>query len=605
MSSSVRRSPASSLQTVRPCDECHMDRAERKRRWDVALSGQPDGAYHSQQMDASSSSSLVAHSGPDATAQAGLYDIFRVGSTMFERPSTRRTFRLAAAAVQELAGCVVHAVYVTAHGDLVRYSGKEDRALDLLVEARKGIDGVLSDEGAWRYALFFRGTGKVKGAFVLEATGKPSSAKMHLLLALAQPTGAALAAAEIISRERRQAKELRRLGRAKEASNRAMGATIVQLNAQREIRDSIVAAAGSEHSEAQIVETVSRITRRSVVLQDSFGNELALVSVADPAAPPGMFASVGHLSTGGHSTSGWHSTLICARRETLGMIGIFDPDDSLSDDDRFAIEYASATLAVELVHRRNVAEVEFRLGRDLADDLVGGAEVADAFARAEALHFDLGGVLRAMLVTWESPTPNGVEVSAAVRNQLAVMHVPALISRRPGTTLAIVADGHDLSRLYERLCADLTSVRGTVGIGGRCTAGDLPRSFAEAGRALHIRAESRQPLGLSNHDDLGLLRILDTSEDGARLEPYITEWLGALIEHDRQHHSELVRTLAMYLDSGGNYDRCSAALVIHRSTLRYRLRRIREVSGRDITDPEARLNLHVAVRARAALTDFR
>ncbi|MEY9954244.1 PucR family transcriptional regulator [Leifsonia sp. EB34] len=546
----------------------------------------------------------VAHPGPDPEAQAGLYDIFRMGSRMFEHPSTRETLRLAAASAERIAGCAVAAVYVSSHGRLVRYSGDADARLDLLVDERAGISGVLApaDDGAWRYALVFRGTGKVKGAFVLQAAAEPSSAEMFLLLALTEPTGAALAAAELIDRERRQARELRRLGKAQEASNRTMAATIVRLNAQQQIRDSIVVAAGSGKGEAQIVATVSDITQRSVVLQDSFGNELALVSVTDPSPPSGIILSAGDLSAGGHSNAGWRSTPIRSRGETLGVIGIYDPEDSRSDDDRFAVEYASATIAVELAHRRNVAEVELRLGRDLADDLVAGAQV-DALARAEALHFDLGGFQRAVLVVWESPTPNRVDVSAAVRYELADMHVPALVSRRPEATLAVVADGHDLSSLYERVSAALTSVRGTIGIGGRCAAEDLPRSFAEAAQAVRIRTESRQPLGLSNHDDLGLLRILDTSDDAVRLERYVDEWLGVLIEHDRRHRSELVRTLAVYLDSGGNYDRTSAALIIHRSTLRYRLNRIREVTGRDIGDPEAQLNLHIAIRARAALQD--
>ncbi|MEN0084238.1 MAG: helix-turn-helix domain-containing protein [Leifsonia sp.] len=552
-------------------------------------------------MDASSSLDSVAQEAREAEAEPGLYDVFRVGSAMFERPSVRRTMRLACAAAQELSGCAVQAVYVASHGRLVRYSGQEDHRLDLLVEARGATSGVLADDKTWRFALFFRGTGKVRGAFALTADREPSSAAIRLLLALAEPTGAALAAAELIERERRQARELRRLGKVNESSNRAMAATIVQLNAQQQIRDEIVAAARSGNGEGYIVETLSRITRRSVVLQDSFGNELVYAAVADSLAAPAEKAV--NLSTTDRESSGWRSATISSRGETLGMIGIYDPEDSRSDDDRFAVEYASATIAVELAHRRNVAEVELRLGRDLADDLVARGEVADALARAEALRFDLAGQLRAMLVTWESPTPNGVDVSAAVRYQLAVMRIPALISRRPEATLAVVPDGHDLSPLYEGLSAALTSIRGTIGIGGRCEAKDLPRSFAEARRALRIRVESRQPLGLTNHDDLGLLRILDTSDDGVRLERFIGEWLGALAEYDSEHHGELVRTLAAYLDSGGNYDRTAEALVIHRSTLRYRLRRIREVSGRDLGDPESRLNLHVAVRARAALAD--
>ncbi|CAM5393149.1 PucR family transcriptional regulator [Leifsonia shinshuensis] len=553
-------------------------------------------------MSASRDPESEAQPYPDADGPPGLYDIFRVGSRMFEHPSTRETLRLAEASVMEIAACVVAAVYVASRGRLVRRSGKPDRPLDLLVEARAGVSGVLSSEEGWRYALFFRGGGKLKGAFALQAAAEPSSAQLFLLHALAEPTGAALAAAELIHRERHQARELRRLGEAQVASNRTMAATIVKLNAQQRIRDSIVAAAGSRNGEAQIVETVSILTGRSVVLQDSFGNELALVTAAGAAGSPGSMP-VENLSTGGRS-SAWRSVAIRSGGETLGVFGIYDPDDNRSDDDRFAVEYASAAIAVELAHRRSLAEVELRLGRELADDLVAGGEVVDALARAEALHFDLGSLQRAVLVAWESPTPNGVDVSAAVRHQLAAMHVPALVSRRPEATLAVVPDGPDLSRLYDRVSAALTSVRGTIGVGGRGTAEDLPRSFAEAGRALRIRAESRQPLGLSNHDDLGLLRILDTSDSGAALERYIAEWLGDLVEHDRKHRTELVRTLAAYLEAGGNYDRTSAALVIHRSTLRYRLGRIRDVSGRDINDPESRLNLHIAIRARASLTDY-
>lgn len=580
-----------------------LDRPGRRIPPSVALSGAAGEDYHWRQMDASSSPNSVAQADHGAEAEPGLYDVFRVGSAMFERPSVRRTMRLACAATEEIAGCAVRAAYVASQGRLVRYSGKEDRRLDHLVEARGGASGAIGGVGAWRFALFFRGTGKVRGAFALEAAGEPSRASVRLLLALAEPTGAALAAAELIDRERRQVRELRRLGKVNESSTLAMAATIVQLNAQQQIRDEIVAAARSGNGVGQIVETVSRITRRSIVLQDSFGNELVYVSVADPTAPAGSTTAASNLSTGERSTSGWRKTTISSRGETLGFFGIYDPEDTRSEDDRFAVEYASGTIAVELAHRRNVAEVELRLGRDLADDLVSGGEIIDAFARAEALHFDLGGLHRAMLVTWETPTPNGVDVSAAVRYQLTVMHIPSLISRRPEATLAIVADGHDLSRLYEGLSAALTSVRGTIGIGGRCEVRDLPRSYAEARRALRIRVESRQPLGLTNHDDLGLLRILDTSDEGARLERFIGEWLGPLVEYDRLHHCELVRTLTVYLDSGGNYDRTAAELVIHRSTLRYRLRRIRDVGERDLSDPESRLNLHVAVRARAALAD--
>lgn len=545
----------------------------------------------------------VARTSLDAETQSGLHDLFKLASRMFARPSTRGTLRLAGASAKTIAGCAVRAVYVVADDRLVRYSGRANRRLDLLVEARAGRSGVLEGRDVWRYALFFWGTGKVRGAFVLQSAAEPSIEEMFLLHLLAEPTGAALATAELIDRERRHARELRRLGEAQAGSNRTMAATIVRLNAHQQIRDSILAAAGSGNGEARIVEAVSVITRRSVVLQDSFGNERAFIGVGDSAAPSSMLLPDGDPPAAALLSTEWRSTVIRSSGETLGVIGIYDPDDSRNDDDRFAVEYASAMIAVELAHRRNVAEVEIRLGRDLADDLVAGAEVVDALARAEALQFDLSGAQRVVLVRWESPTTNGVDIGAALRHELAGMRVPALISRRSDALLAVVADGHDLSGLYRRLSAAVSSTRGTIGVGGRYDPEDLALSFAEASRALHIRAESPRPYGLSNHDDLGLLRILDTSGDGVELERFVNEWLGALVEHDQDHRSELVRTLGAYLDSGGNYDRTSDALIIHRSTLRYRLGRIRELIGRDVTDPDTRLNLHIAIRIRAALQD--
>ena len=552
-------------------------------------------------MYALSDPDLVARAELDAKALSALYDLFRVGSKMFEQPTTRRTFRLASASAKAIAGCAVLAVYVAAGDHLARYSGRANGQLDLLVEARAGMTGVLENGRVWRYALFFRGTGKVKGAIVLQADAEPSRQELFLLHALAEPTGAALATAELIDRERRQADELRQLGEAQAGSNRTMAATIVRLNTHEQIRDAMVAAAGTGNGETQIVEALSAITQRSVVLQDSFGNERAFIGVGDSAAPSNMRAPVTNLTVGALPKTGWQATRIRSGEETLGVIGIYDPSDNRSDDDRFAVEYASAMIAVELSHHRSVAEVEIRLGGDLADDLITGAEVIDALARAESLHFDLSGYQRVLLVSWEHPTPNGVEIGAAVRQELAAMRVPALISRRPDAVLVVVADRDDLSSLYERLSSTVFSPRGTIGVGGRCVALDLPRSFAEARRALQMRVESHRPYGLSEHDNLGLLHILDTSDDGAELDRYVNEWLGALIDHDRDHHSELVHTLTVYLESGGNYDRTAESLIIHRSTLRYRLGRIRELSGRDLANPDTRLNLHIAVRARAAL----
>jgi DNA-binding PucR family transcriptional regulator len=74
------------------------------------------------------------------------------------------------------------------------------------------------------------------------------------------------------------------------------------------------------------------------------------------------------------------------------------------------------------------------------------------------------------------------------------------------------------------------------------------------------------------------------------------EMLGPLIEYDRKRNADMVNTLARYLESGCNYDLTAEALHIHRSTFKYRLQRIRELVGHDLTSGEVRFQLQFATK---------
>ena len=67
----------------------------------------------------------------------------------------------------------------------------------------------------------------------------------------------------------------------------------------------------------------------------------------------------------------------------------------------------------------------------------------------------------------------------------------------------------------------------------------------------------------------------------------------------------LIRAPGRSLTCGGNYDASALALSVHRSTLKYRLRRIREVSGHDIGHADVQFNLQVATRAWRTLQALR
>ena len=106
-------------------------------------------------------------------------------------------------------------------------------------------------------------------------------------------------------------------------------------------------------------------------------------------------------------------------------------------------------------------------------------------------------------------------------------------------------------------------------------------------------------------DDLGIYKILATEGDTSAMERYVAEWLGPLINYDAEHGTQLVLTLSEYLDCGGNYDASAKALSVHRSTLKYRLQRIRQVSGYDLGQADVQFNLQVATHAWRTLQALR
>lgn len=131
------------------------------------------------------------------------------------------------------------------------------------------------------------------------------------------------------------------------------------------------------------------------------------------------------------------------------------------------------------------------------------------------------------------------------------------------------------------------------------SAAELAQATAEALAASALRPPA-SPASLSRYDELGARRLLASAEH-RHLSAFVARWLGPVLAYDQDHHSALGPTLAAYLANGGALDRTAEELDIHRSTLKYRLRRIGQISDLDTADPEVRFNLQVAIRAATVL----
>jgi sugar diacid utilization regulator len=130
---------------------------------------------------------------------------------------------------------------------------------------------------------------------------------------------------------------------------------------------------------------------------------------------------------------------------------------------------------------------------------------------------------------------------------------------------------------------------------------DLHRAGAEALLAANV-AEARGLVELS-FEETGAYRLLlpAMSEDPSELQGFFDETVAPLVGYDEQYETELVRTLETFLDADGNVAKTSEKLFTHRHTIRYRLERVKELSGLDVSSTDGRERLSLGLKAMRVL----
>ncbi|MBC2638901.1 MULTISPECIES: CdaR family transcriptional regulator [unclassified Rhodococcus (in: high G+C Gram-positive bacteria)] len=506
---------------------------------------------------------------------------------------------------------------VTAH---MHDCGNRDEILALMVDAlpelgpftvepASAVTGDLHDDGdVWRHRVLLDDSWSRPVSLTLRADYPPTPLQATLLELLIQHTGSALRATSMRGRAATQERQL--LEAAEDIAT--ITARAQRLEQEAKIHRSfggLVAAGGDESA---IAETLRQLTGLAVGIEDAFGN---LRVWAGTDRPP-KYRKVGgrnrvdlirRATTEGRPLRDDNRIVQMVRpgKTLLGILYLSDPDHRATDLHTFALEYAATVLAVDMSHRRSLAETEARLSRDLGADLLAGTDDDSAYSRADALGYDLHTPQRVVVVQWSPDTP--VEsVADAFRRHLASSDSAALLvhgnDTRPKVLTAVVDARTDVNTLFGALEKALGPAVGVVGVGSECSSpSSLPSSHTHATRALEIRKQSLSPRGVALFDDLGVYRILDSHSSTGDVEAFVQEWLGPLLDYDREHRSTMTATLAQYLECGGKYDETAQALRIHRSTLRYRMSRIHELTGRDLRSVDTRLNLHLAARALQVL----
>jgi sugar diacid utilization regulator len=545
---------------------------------------------------------------------SNLCNLFTLSMVMCDEPRERQIVELAAASVPSLTSCRSVASLLTSDcGGLRSPDGSTLARPELVARLAEldGADGPVTGTGwAWARAYALQAVGGPVGHLLVAADAEPSQDQLLLLRMLAQQTGRALTSAALHRQEREAAGELRTLNAQLAEVNDRLAASVIDLEWCRKVHEVVSAVAASGAGESGITDALHRLTGLGVAVEDRFGN---LRAWAGPSRPePYPRPSARHraevLAEARRSPRPIRDRdrLIAVAQphdEVLGVLALVDPGHQAGDHELFALQYGAVVLTMELAHLRSLAETELRLRRDLVDDLLTGTDDESALSRSQALGHDLRTPHQVLVLRWPGAPTEEALVRAVEHAVTRVLDTKVLLARRPEGVVLIGPwpderdDHRRWAQLHRSVMKSLRSTGGAIGVGGVCNApSEVPRSYAEAKRALRVRLGSSSPSGVTVFEDLGLYRLLTVGDDDVELKQFVREWLGPLLDYDSTGRSDLVTTLWQYLECGGNYDAAARALLIHRSTLRYRLRRIRELSGQDLNSVDTRLNMHVATR---------
>jgi purine catabolism regulator len=276
----------------------------------------------------------------------------------------------------------------------------------------------------------------------------------------------------------------------------------------------------------------------------------------------------------------------------------------LTEFDRLTLHQAVTVVALELLRRHVATTTERRLAGDVLAEIISGRLSGAELAR-RLEPFGIGGRVTALVLA-----PGERHLAAceeAVTNALRQDAVSALVATEGEHVCALLPGllDDELFELAGRVSARAEeALRGPVpaGAGRAAGVGDARRVFHEARCALEARqlgANGSGPLGgVATFRDLGSFQLLLSLQDSDALRLFCESLLGPIETGEGHYGGELMRSLEAFIECNGQWESAARKLYCHRHTLRYRIRRIEELTGRDLASARDRIEFWLALRGR-------
>ncbi|MDO5293947.1 MAG: PucR family transcriptional regulator ligand-binding domain-containing protein [bacterium] len=98
-------------------------------------------------------------------------------------------------------------------------------------------------------------------------------------------------------------------------------------------------------------------------------------------------------------------------------------------------------------------------------------------------------------------------------------------------------------------------------------------------------------------EDMGMMRLIITITDRSALQEYVDDTVAPLYEYDRVHQGDIVKTMQSYLKHNGSVKEVAEEMIVHRNTVNYKIKKVEEILGKDMSEYEARFQISLGFMA--------
>ena len=350
-----------------------------------------------------------------------------------------------------------------------------------------------------------------------------------------------------------------------------------------------------------IADSLATVTKGWTLLLDLHGQPLAATSRAaqlraeriwaelQESRPESTSFSITLVDRGHHI---WVQPVGAAGR-VEAFLAVGKPEQP-SQLDRIVAGHALSLFAIELAKSRAVADAQSLLKGDFFDELAKG-EMGISDAQRGLNRFGFARSTKLMVATMEGAEPEALAFSAT--DHLSRVGGGFLVSAHEhGVNVLIPAEPlADLGELVKAI-GEKVGKEVRAGSGSAVSPSEVGRSLREAKYALQVcRLEGWPQAGFA---DLGTYRLLLSMADPDALRAFADSMLAPLDGYDHDHNGELIASLQAFLQHNARWETAAADLFVHRHTLRYRMRKVEELTGRDLGNSFDRMEFWLALRAR-------